>query len=138
MPDVRRPSFATAGISILAILTLAVIACAFSSSASAATLSNATFNLQGHQGYTNTQALPWTTMSCYSSLTSNSGSVQSHRAGVMSYDAGSGGTYWSAWTTATTAYSPTTTCYNSPWWGYAEQSTSASVVRNYTLRVYGN
>lgn len=116
-------------------LAVFVLAIAFSTSASAATLSSASFNLKGHSQYIDINAIPWTTMSCYSSLTANSGTVQSHRAGISK---GGGPTVaYSPWTTATVAYSPWVTCYNQNTWSYGEQSTSASIVRNYTLRVYG-
>jgi hypothetical protein len=102
---------------------------------------NISFNLTGHGSYSDwAQAWgpggdPNATFLCYGTLTSNSGSTQSHRVGV--YDWASNTVLYGGYTTAFTAGSPVATCLR----GYnilnADQSTSASITRNYTMRGNG-
>jgi hypothetical protein len=100
-------------------------------------LRNVTFNLTGHASFEDDHGAPWTEMTCQTTLTANSGTVQSHRAGLM---AGNGGglTAWGAFTTATVAYSPVTACRPPVEPILGEQSTSPSITRSYTLRLYAN
>lgn len=109
--------------------------------AEAAVYRNISFNLTGHGTYSD-WAQSWgpggdpnASFACYGTLTSNSGSTQSHRIGV--WDWVSYTTKYGAWTTSVTAGSPVVTCLRGHNTMNAEQSTSASITRNYTMRGNG-
>lgn len=128
------------------VLALAVASFLLASAmpASATVYRHVSFNLTGHGQYLD-HNVPWgpggnpnQPFACYGTLTSNGGSVQSHRIGVLNWaDPNGYPIVFGGWTTATVASSPWVTCLRGANYMTAQQSTSASITRNYTMRGNG-